>query len=78
MPTSDRPGGANLWRIIASFMAFNLLAKAHIARAMESRTPDDWSRDELLAKYERSVWTILAIFALVIVGLIIWVGHMVL
>ena len=62
----------------SKFHGFQLLAKAHIPRAMESRTPDDWSRDELLAKYERSVWTILAIFALVIVGLIIWVGHMVL
>jgi hypothetical protein len=43
---------------------------------MERRTPDDSLPDELLARYEGGVWVVLTVVALVIIGVIFWLGSM--
>jgi hypothetical protein len=42
------------------------------------RKPDNWSRDELLGAYERGVWTLIALIGLAVVGLIGWLGYLLL
>ena len=48
------------------------------ARAMERKSGSQWSRDELLSAYEQGVWTFLALVGLAVVGLVFWLGYMLL
>ena len=45
---------------------------------MEPRTPNRPERDELLASYEDGVWIFVAVVACALLGIIIWVGFVVL
>ena len=41
---------------------------------MEPKTPNDESRDELLARYEEGVWAFIAIVGCMLGGIIVWVA----
>jgi hypothetical protein len=45
---------------------------------MERKSDGQWSRDELLSAYEQGVWTFLALVGLAVVGLVFWVGFLLL
>jgi hypothetical protein len=52
--------------------------KTDIYRAMEPKSSNDPRRDELLASYEDGVWTFIAVVGCALVGVIIWVGFVIL
>jgi type IV secretory pathway VirB2 component (pilin) len=49
----------------------------YLAR-MEPKAPHDPERDELLANYEGGVWTFIAVVGCALLGIIFWVGFVVL